>query len=432
MRRAIIAGLPLGHGLERGFEIAFGVDQEVRGSDDDIAFRDAFPDFDVARTAAADLDRARLEAPLALVDDDEPAVSAVDHGILGHCQYGLIAAGLDLRLHIHVGQQQHVVVRQLDTHGNRAGGRHEVRIDQCDLALEGFVWKAAHAHRDRLARGHAAEIALGNVDQGPYRGMIRDAEQYLAWHYPHAGDHVALEHDTVARGRPGEGQRDLAVALDIVHERWRRRQVQETLLGAAKRLGVALEARYRKYRKIIRGRGGDQGAVEPHERLALAHHGAGGDVLDGVDERLGAQRDHRNAPFVELDGAGRADRHGYDVTLRGFGLDAEALDLAGRHLDGAVVIVAFIDRDVVHPHGILLRRGRDIRQSHRIAVVANFLAAWRGRDIARGFCRHVEAEVFTRQHRAVRSAVRRLHGIGRIERLAVGIAVIDNRTARKL
>ena len=79
----------------------------------------------------------------------------------------------------------------------------------------------------------------GNIDQRPYRGMIRDAEQDFARHHPHAGDHVALQYDAVTRGHPGEGQRNLAVALDIVHERRRRRQIQETLLGATNRLGVA-------------------------------------------------------------------------------------------------------------------------------------------------------------------------------------------------
>ena len=85
------------------------------------------------------------------------------------------------------------------------------------------------------------------------------------------------------------------------------RVVQQPLLGAAQRCGIALEP---SSATIFRRRRRDRRAVEPHQRLALADLAAGGDILDGVDEGFGAHRNDRDAPLVELDGAGRAHRLG--------------------------------------------------------------------------------------------------------------------------
>src|SRR5207249_4840672 len=51
-------------------------------------------------------------------------------------------------------------------------------------------------------------------------------------------------------------------------------------------------------------------------------------------------------------------------------LDPGALDFSRRYLYRTVIaVLAFVDRDVVHPHRILFRGGGRVRQSHRIAVV---------------------------------------------------------------
>ena len=109
---------------------------------------------------------------------------------------------------------------------------------------------------------------------------------------------------------------------------------------------------------------------------------------------------------------------------------AGALDFAGRQFDGAVVgIVALVDRDVVHPHRILLRRRRRVRQAHRIAVVFD-LAFGSAPSAAAGVAeRLVETDIGAGGHGAVVAAVRRLLRRQRIGRLAVRVLIIDRRAA---
>ena len=56
-----------------------------------------------------------------------------------------------------------------------------------------------------------------------------------------------------------------------------------------------------------------------------------------------------------------------------------ALHLVEAHLDGLAVVLflALVDRDVVHPHPVLLRDRRGVGQAHGIAVVPNL--AWPAR-----------------------------------------------------
>ena len=79
-----------------------------------LAVGDALADLDVAAAALAELDLARLEAAFALVDEDGLPAAGVDHRALGNGQHRLAAAGVDLGIDIHVGQQHAVGIGQFD------------------------------------------------------------------------------------------------------------------------------------------------------------------------------------------------------------------------------------------------------------------------------------------------------------------------------
>ena len=102
IRRAIMAGLPLPKALQRRLQIAFGVDQEVRGDDDLLIFLHAVADFDIAAAAMAELDLARLEPPFALVDKHRLAAAAVEHRAFGNGQHRLRRSGVDFGVDVHV------------------------------------------------------------------------------------------------------------------------------------------------------------------------------------------------------------------------------------------------------------------------------------------------------------------------------------------
>ena len=99
---------PFGKALQRRLQIAFRIDQEVGGNDDRLAFGDALADLDIAVAAMAELDLARFEAALALVDEDGLPAAGVHDRALGNGQDRLAAAGVDFRVDIHVVKQHKV------------------------------------------------------------------------------------------------------------------------------------------------------------------------------------------------------------------------------------------------------------------------------------------------------------------------------------
>ena len=119
-----------------GLEVALGVDQEVGGDDDFVAFRRALPDFDKAVAVAAELHRPGLEATVALVDQHHLARAAIDHGAVGDRQDRRLGSRGDFDIRVHIGPQQAIGISDLDPHSGRAGLGVQLRIDQCDRPLE--------------------------------------------------------------------------------------------------------------------------------------------------------------------------------------------------------------------------------------------------------------------------------------------------------
>jgi hypothetical protein len=109
-----------------------------------------------------------------------------------------------------------------------------------------------------------------------------------------------------------------------------------------------------------------------------------------------------------------------------FGADAAALDLIEADLDGlaVVLLLAFIDRDVVHPHPVLFRNRRGIGQAHRVAVVQDFAeaAGCCGRLLASG----LERDFFILEHRKIVASRRVLLRFSRPIRRAARVAVVEN------
>ena len=259
--------------------------------------------------------------------------------------------------------------------------------------------------------------------------MIGNPEQNVARLSTHAFSDVAFENDAVARRGPFDPDRNVAAFLDGEDGRFRHVQIHQPLtrapavwpLAAAGDFGI-------EGRDIFGSRRRNRRAVDFHQRLSLDDVHARGDVGNFLDIAFSAHRDYGDAPFIKLNRAGRADHgadHAPDGRLR---LDAGALDLSGRDLDRSVVaVVALVDGDVVHPHRILLRRRRNIRQTHRVAVVFDLAV---GRRRRRHFCWIVETDVGARGDGAVVTAVRCLFRRQRIEGLAVRILIVDRSSSR--
>ena len=121
-----------------------------------------------------------------------------------------------------------------------------------------------------------------------------------------------------------------------------------------------------------------------------------------------------------------ADRTHDDARLDRFRPHTAALDLVEAHFDGLAValLLALIDRDVVHPHPVLLRDRRSVGQPHGIAVVQNFQGAGRcwGRLLPTG----LERDFLVLIDRKVVAAVGVLLRFGRPIRRAARVAVVED------
>src|SRR5215204_3265373 len=74
----------------------------------------------------------------------------------------------------------------------------------------------------------------------------------------------------------------------------------------------------------------------------------------------------------------------YDVAPHRLRANPRALELAWADFyRGSVIRITLVNRDVVHPHCILLRHRRGIGQAHRIAVVEDLLGVRRGDRLLR-------------------------------------------------
>ncbi len=114
----------------------------------------------------------------------------------------------------------------------------------------------------------------------PHDGDVGEAEQALAGSRPHAVDGGALDHDAGARRRPGQGLRDLVGTVDLGDDARRHREVFEAPSSVPQRdrVGPVVQGR-----EVLGSGRQEVGAVDVHQRLALAHEAARRDVLHLVD-----------------------------------------------------------------------------------------------------------------------------------------------------
>ena len=216
--------------------------------------------------------------------------------------------------------------------------------------------------------------------------MICDAVEFIAGHHSLPGDDLLLDYVTIRRCRPVEGSR---VRSGVTH-------FVDSILRDAK----IPESEHRPFQFLVgvgaghlspRPHGDDEvrlgglylRAVDPEQRLALAHMLSGLVDEQFLDEAVRPERDDCQKRLVVLDPPNRPDGTMDLPSFHFLGSHTAPLDLVETDFDGAwIILFVRIDGDVVHPHGILLRDRRGVRRTHRIAVIENF-AFRRGRRMLR-------------------------------------------------
>ena len=140
--------------------------------------------------------------------------------------------------------------------------------------------------------------------------------------------------------------------------------------------------------------GGNQfRTIDLEQRLPLGDRLTGDIDVQALDVALVLGRDRIDAALVRFDTTGGTDHLVKDPQLGGFRPHTQLLHLLGTDLDlvgrcGIVVLLSLIDRDVIHPHRVLLGHRRSVRQPHRVTVEEQFFFflgrfGWRAGDLCR-------------------------------------------------
>nr|WP_296381640.1 hypothetical protein [Reyranella sp.] len=343
--------------------------QEGRLRHHPLAGPEAILDLHPARHAGADLDRARLVAALAALDQHDQPPAGIDQRRLRNRDPAARDRRLDLDGRRHVGAQAAVGVGDLDAQPRRAVAAVDRGIDEDDLALDRLVRPGIDGDAGAVARLHEGEVLLVDLGHHPHGGGIDDAEQRIAAAEPHAFDGGLLHDDAARRRADGDGAQRLA-ALELVQLGLGIVEVAQLVGGVAAATGDA--------QLLLQH--GKLGAVGLEQRLPLLDGVAGGVDEQLVDPAAVPRRDDVLLALVELQ-AGEGAKAPRQVALADLGgPHAELLDLVGADLHRARTVRgrALADRDVVHVHGILLGHRRGGRAAHRIAVELD-LAAGAGR-----------------------------------------------------
>jgi len=125
------------------------------------------------------------------------------------------------------------------------------------------------------------------------------------------------------------------------------------LLHAGGRIGSGQRAQALRGDRVFALGGNEFGAVDLEQGLAAAHRLAGGVHVQPLHITFELGRDAVDATLVWLDAAARAHHACQRPNRGGLGAHAELLDFLGTdaHLrSAALVLVACVHRDVVHPH----------------------------------------------------------------------------------
>ncbi len=316
-------------------------------------------------------------------DEDDLAGTAVDHRRGGHGDDLSLASHRHLHLGEHGGLQELARIGQFNPNRYRPGFGIEGGIDIGHAALEDLVRVGIDAHLRHGTRTHLSDVLFEHVGDNPHRRQVGHLVEGVARHEAHALQCFLFGDDAGNRGTEGQrafGRTGLGQSTDLLLGDVPVPETQQTRFGKLLHAALCLAAGVLQGIDTLGGNGvlalgGDQfRAVDLEQRLALGDRLAGDVHVQAFHVTFELRGNGKAAPLVDLNPTGRAHLLVEDAQFRRLGAHAELLHFLGADPDGVrccglVVSFPFVDRDVVHPHRVLLGCRRGVRQAHRVAVV---------------------------------------------------------------
>src|SRR5512140_1002280 len=191
---------------DQGALAHLGLQQEAARCDDRLPLREALDDLDRAGEPFPGFHGPANEDPLPCLDEnDGPAFVILDR-LLGDDQSPALPAGRGRALDVHSRFQPAAGARDLDAAFDRAGRRVDDVADEDEPAMELLAGIGVRFQDDFAARFGGAEVLLHDVETGPERRRVDQAEEAGAELDGVARDDRALQ-DRAGERRPDGEQR---------------------------------------------------------------------------------------------------------------------------------------------------------------------------------------------------------------------------------
>ena len=373
---------------EGGPQARLRVQQEVGRDDHPLAVREPREDLEGAADAHAELHLARLEAPLAAIDEHELAAPAVDHRALWDGQ-----ARSEVRAQVdvgeHVGLQLQAFVPELDPDLDGPGLLLDGRVDVRDCAAPLLSGQVGHAELALHPDPDEGQVGLVDVRQHPDVAQVGDVEERVGGGHPHAVEGQLLDHVAGDVGVQVEGAFDLSGLLECLdvlgahipqqQPLARRREQVERALGhrGDPALGHLLLCVVREQVLLLCRH--EIGAVDGQQRLAPPYELPREVDVEVLHVAVVLRVDVVEPPLVHRDPPHGSDHPRQLVMVDLFAADAEDLSLLRREGEArpsrdrpaGCLSLVLVDRDEVHSHRVLGRLVGSHVRVHRGAVVGD-------------------------------------------------------------
>src|SRR5215472_18742314 len=156
-------------GAERRLELAFRIDQEVRGSNDLFALLQAFQDDEAVAASGAKFNLARFEIAVAAIHENHLPGPGLQNPARGNHKL-LSLRGFESDVHVHSGCEFETRIWESNASAHGARCHLHLRVEKVHAALKGPAGVGVHRKLRTVAYLDPSQVVLKHFGEYPHRG----------------------------------------------------------------------------------------------------------------------------------------------------------------------------------------------------------------------------------------------------------------------
>src|SRR5260370_530460 len=256
---------------------------------------------------------------------------------------------------IHVGFQSVIRIRELDPHPRGPRLRLQFWVDERHLPFDRLIAKGSEGEGRPVPKNNGTDIPLRYLRNHPDCREIRDPVKLIPGHHALAANHLLFENSATGRRRPLDSTRHRTTPFNFADTRLGHAETTELLGGALyhrRLIGVVHIAGCLDRERVLELRLYQRRAVEAEKRLTSFDRLSCSIDMQFLDVPFRSKSHDRQLSLIRPDSAWRADWPNHASQLHLFGTHSAPPDSIQAHFDtiAVVLIIASINRDVIHPH----------------------------------------------------------------------------------